>query len=100
MIHIIQCLCPQRHCILAVAYDDAVAPGDEAMQALKNGVQAMVSVGLIDPWCGFCESRELFYEDRITNFATMEEAQPALKACETEQLATAARRHWEKSSRN
>ena len=94
MIHIIQCLCPERHAILAVAYDDAVTTGAEALQMFQSMVQSMVLVttdgGGLNPWCGICESRDWFYEDGVTGFTTLAEAKPFLEKCQADQMATRA----------
>ena len=45
MIHIVQCLCPDRHCIMAVAYDDAVTDGEEAQRKLQGVIKQAVDAG-------------------------------------------------------
>jgi hypothetical protein len=87
MIHILQYLCPQRHCIVAVPYDaDEVTPAAaetflfEKFNALK-----------IRPWCGLCGSTDLRLEHGRTRFATMDEAAPYLAQSQLEQLMTMAR---------
>ena len=39
MIHVIQCLCPDRHCIFGMAYDPADISPEEAMQGFREVVQ-------------------------------------------------------------
>jgi hypothetical protein len=90
MIHIIQCLCPQRHCVLAVAYDPADMNGAEAMLLLKEGIESMIFRGIIDPWCGLCDSCEFHYEDNATVWASMEEAKPKLEKQQAAQMAMRA----------
>lgn len=91
MIHIVQCLCPDRHCIMAVAYDDAVTDGEEAQRKLQGVIkQAVDAGGVINPWCGICQSRDFYYEDGVTRFRTMEEAMPALEQGQRDQLASRA----------
>jgi hypothetical protein len=88
MIRIVQCLCPARHAILAVAYDPADIPehfnGDP--DGPRAGLKALVEEGItaeaINPWCGICGSREFNYEDAPTKFQTLEEARPALASLE------------------
>jgi hypothetical protein len=85
MIHITQCLCPQRHCILAIAWDAAdtttTMTPEIAVASLRALVAAAVlpGVGWMNPWCGICHSREFSYEDGVTAFRTMDEARPALE---------------------
>jgi hypothetical protein len=90
MIHIIQCLCPDRHCIFALAYDPADLSSPEAMQGFKEMVQAALDKKLANPWCGMCGSTLWSYEDAVTKFATIEEARPAMKETEADQMATRA----------
>lgn len=90
MIHIIQCLCPERHAILAVAYDDAATTGAEALQMFQSMVLVAVDGGGLNPWCGICQSREWFYEDGVTRFRTLAEAKPFLEQCAADQLASRA----------
>jgi hypothetical protein len=103
MVHIVQCLCPSRHCVLAVSYDPAnpdpeatVRTPEQGITALRTLVEAAISKSLINPWCGICGSRTFTYEDAETRWKTMEEAMPYLKASEAEQANV--RRHLQ--SRN
>lgn len=88
MIHIIQCLCPHRHCIMAIAYDsETIAPAD-AMLGLMVTVESAVEVKEINPWCHICQSRDWHYEDAPTRFKTIDEAEPVLKLMEQMQKDT------------
>lgn len=100
MIHIIQCLCPQRHCVLAVAYDDAKTTGKEALELFQSAVLMAVEGAGLNPWCGLCQSQDWFYEDGVTRFTTLEEAKPFLKQCEADQLASRAIIDETRASRN
>ena len=66
MIHILQVLCPKRHCLFALSYDD------EEIRALAVEADArrLLASGLIDPWCGICGSRHIHCEDGRTRFRT------------------------------
>jgi hypothetical protein len=66
MIHIIQCLCPDRHCIYGMAYDSADFKPGEAMIGFREMVQAAFDKKLFNPWCGICGSTVLSYEDCST----------------------------------
>lgn len=85
-VRIVQLLCPQRHCVLAVAYDTEHTTKEEAIEAIEHGRKAMK----IDPWCGLCASRELTFDDQPTVFKTMETAMPSLMAEQIKNLATRA----------
>jgi hypothetical protein len=90
LIHIIQCLCgPERHAILATAYDPNLIAPEKAMQDFKELV-SMAAQSWINQFCGLCGSRAWVYEDGVTRYATVEEALPPLKQNERDQLETAA----------
>jgi hypothetical protein len=89
---IAQCLCPQRHCIMA-AY--GVADSEEAASAeiawpLREAVDEALQAGLLNPWCGICKAgSEMWrYEVGRTKFRTKEEAAPLLQRLEAAQAAT------------
>lgn len=88
MIKIAQLLCPSRHCFMAIAFDGADRTDDEGARLLgEASYQHMVRNG----WkCALCGSMEYKIEIGETRFATMEQALPAIRACETDQLATRA----------
>lgn len=99
MVRLVQCLCPQRHAIIAVAYvpgetaaqehvsgpDDITLTEETAADYVRGIVEEMVHRGSMNPWCGICGSRDLFYEDAPTRFATMDEAQGPLREMEIDQ---------------
>jgi len=89
MIYIAQCLCPSRHCIIAVAFDekDGVNTTLEQFEVL---VKNYISEGKINPWCGICGSEQWSYEAGRTRFETMEEALPQLERLERQQSLTRA----------
>lgn len=96
-VHIVQLICPERHCILAVAYDpEAGTTEAEAIEAIEEGRKKMK----LNPWCGICNSRELTHEDRATEFATIEEAMPWLMETQAyNQLARAVIEHERSQTR-
>ena len=79
MIRITQWLCSNRHCILACAYDEK----DHTFEEMKVLVLAQATKLQINPWCGLCDSKKLFFEDAATPFKTMEEASGPLREAET-----------------
>lgn len=84
-VRIIQLLCPQRHCIVAIAYESP--NGEEIPENAQKLNDGLKSHGL-NPWCGICGSKQLQCEDRATGFRTLQEAQPHLEANERAQAIT------------
>lgn len=95
-VYLIQCLCPQRHCIAATAYE-AEGPSDESLAAFEADVKEMVALKSINPWCGICNSRDWHYEMAKTRYRTMEEAEGPLAEA---QAAQAAAREFFRRSKN
>lgn len=89
-IRLVQCLCPARHCITALAFAPAAMDDATAIRRLRAGVEAAIAAGALDPWCALCGSRDWRYEVGRTRFRTMEEARPALEEMEARQAATRA----------
>ena len=80
-VFILQCLCPARHCIAAIAYE-----GDQhetTCATLKEFLAEMIAGGQLHPWCGLCGSpaSSWFYEKGETAFESLQEAAPTLIAC-------------------
>ena len=89
-----QCLCPDRHTICATAGDatDVTDAQIAILVPLREQVDAILAAKTFNPWCGLCHApaSEWTYEVRRTAFTTMEEAEPALRRLEDEQIVTAA----------
>jgi len=88
---IVQALCgPARHCILTAAHE-ADTPA-RVEHALRHAVSAALVTRQLNPWCGICGARVegWVYETGRTPYATMAEAEPALRASEAAQTHTAA----------
>jgi hypothetical protein len=90
---IAQCLCPQRHCILAGAdeAEDAVA-AQAIVERLRETIATAQEAGVINPWCGLCNAatESWRYECSRTRFRSLAEAMPVLKESEGQQRLTAA----------
>lgn len=86
---LVQALCPDRHCILALASDELSA--DEARDRLKAFITVALAFGEINPWCGLCgaSAETWHYEVGPSRFASMEAARAALHAAEADQLESA-----------
>jgi hypothetical protein len=101
-IRIVQCLCPARHAFMGIAYlpgitsaqkelggtEDITLTVENAAPYLQSIVESMIASGGLHARCGICGSTELVYEDRVTIFATMEEALPRLREEERMQRVT------------
>jgi hypothetical protein len=89
---ICQCLCPDRHCILATAGTAESETEAEALvrAPLRRELVGLLKEGLLNPWCALCGSNRATwkYELRRTAFATIEEATPLLRELEERNLAT------------
>ena len=88
MIYIIQCLCPNRHAIVAIAYDPADISHDVALRGFRAQVEQLIEKQVMNPWCGICQSRDWTYEQRRSKYRTMEEAKPEIARLELEQMLT------------
>ena len=87
-----QCLCPQRHCILAAIHE---ADGEAEARAvilspLREQIEGMLKIKALNPWCGICRSpiERWSYEVGRTHWTTMAEAEPHVRQLEAEQIAT------------
>jgi hypothetical protein len=86
---IAQCLCPQRHAILAaagVAHDRADAELT-VLGPLIGRVRKLCTDEIINPWCGLCKAPEADwrYEVGRTRFTSMAEAETTLRGSEAAQ---------------
>jgi hypothetical protein len=91
---ICQCLCPDRHCILAAAGEaDTVTQAESAVRTpLRRKTLELLRDQTFNPWCALCGANRATwkYELRRTRFATMEEANPHLHETEAANMATNA----------
>src|SRR5882672_6857739 len=86
-----QLLCPQRHAILAATDEaDDAAAAQAIADELRRNVDAMIGSGAINPWCGICHAAKATWTVELvrTQWATMAQAMPALRAQERENIAT------------
>ncbi len=80
-VHILQLLCPQRHCLIGLAYDTQSMSVGDAKAALGRYAR-----DLSQDSCGLCGSAKLVVEDGPTLFQSVEEAQPALEELQAANL--------------
>jgi hypothetical protein len=89
MIHIVQCMCPCRHAIFAIAYDEKAIDTETATRGFAALVEGMIETNTIRRRCSICHKDvEFHYEDGVTKFQTMEEAMPHLKCLEDANIYT------------
>lgn len=104
ILRLVQCLCPSRHCIIAIPYEPGLSSAQwdassditlteaNAADYVQRIVARMIESGAINPWCGICKARiETWrYEDALTKFRTYEAAAAGLaKAQEANRIARA-----------
>ena len=83
-VHITQYLCPERHCIIAAAWEEGKDTQDNVEQELLTQMRQLK----INPWCGLCGSVKFHFETAPTRFPSLAEALPSLKVCEALQALT------------
>lgn len=81
-VYITQLLCPKRHAILGLAWEEDQLDHDRAVGLIKDGIRVMK----VNPWCGICGSRDLKYESGATIFSSVDEAMPHLMQLVAENL--------------
>ena len=86
MVWITQLLCPERHCLIAVAWDDKERTSVDGDALIKVMSEKMA----LRPWCALCGSKQLHTEHGKTSWTTMEEALPHIKATEAANIASRA----------
>ena len=89
-VHICQMLCPERHAIFALAYEEEEMSDEDAIQHANATLDEAVQSGIMNRWCGICGSKDLKPECGRTKFTTMEEAKPHLKKAQEENLVSRA----------
>jgi len=100
---IVQCLCPQRHALLAIVIDNSEFSDDQLIAAMHVCVDALIAgrgkeipgmpAERINPWCGMCGAPRLDWTIELQwtkNFETWQDAIDALRDCEARQLVGAA----------
>lgn len=81
-IHLVQLLCPNRHCIIAAAWEE----GRTTYEATVTFMRASFA-GMGGEWlCGLCRAAELKFEDGLMPFNSMAEAAPELARLAAENM--------------
>lgn len=84
-VRIVQCLCPHRHCILAIAYEADTGEADpERTELLRRSVNEAINTKQMNPHCGIClaTTDRWEYEDNATVWPSLEAAAPTLRNTE------------------
>lgn len=85
---LVQCLCPQRHCISAIAFlniDD-----EHAAAMMQAALRELLDAHRLNPWCGLCGAKaETWCYEVATLKAEWDEAVEELKASARAQCETA-----------
>jgi hypothetical protein len=89
VIRIAQLLCPQRHAVLAIPYDEADMTPESVAELLREATAEGIENRKLKPSCFICgaPAETWHIEDGRTRFVTMSEAMPSLKAAEAANLA-------------
>jgi hypothetical protein len=88
---IVQLLCPERHAIMAVAYERT---DESRLNEMSEGIKAAMKEGNLRWECGICKdtdgpkSIDLHFEEGPTRFGTVEEAMPHLRKIEEENIVS------------
>lgn len=93
IVKLCQCLCPERHCIMACAAEIKGEITEAQLQkTLSEAIDALIRDKKINSHCGLCgaEKETFTFEVKDTPWESQEEAQPFLAAAELAQLHTAA----------
>ena len=94
MVYLAQCLCPQRHCLLALPMEQEDPATAEAF--LRVQLTTLLNLAIdhyqwLNPWCELCKAPRAQWHIEVgrTRFTTLAEALPHLKHSEADQLASA-----------
>jgi hypothetical protein len=86
MIWISQWLCPERHCSIAMAWDDT----EETREAIEEKGEAVYARGSINRYCGICRG-DLHVVHGRTKFNTIDEAMGPLLEMERANMTSRTR---------
>lgn len=91
-VHLVQCLCPARHTIMAIAGEDPPASAEQTLIQLRDAIEQTIAAGRINPRCELCQAPrdQWTFETATLENRTLAEVLPALKREEAAQLATQA----------
>lgn len=85
-----QCLCPERHAIMAAA-GEAAGPGDaehKIARPLREKIEELLADDVLNPWCGICRAPRATWKWEIgrTRWTSLAEIKPELEKVEAENI--------------
>lgn len=91
-VHLVQCLCPARHCIMASAGQEPPGTAAESLAIVKEAIEAAIAAKKINPYCAICRAPREHWNFEVATIPgrTLEELRPALEREERNQAQTAA----------
>jgi hypothetical protein len=96
---IAQAICPWRHCLCTVAFDEAHVSKEEGSRQVLTYLEAEITAGRLHLRCEICNSTTIKVELGRTRFASIAEAIPAIRANQQHQKETRQRvEHARRSS--
>jgi hypothetical protein len=89
---LLQCLCPARHCIIALAGEAPPATAEEMKDRAVVALEAAIESKAINPWCELCKAPRGFWSFEVAELPgrTLAEIMPELKRQEAAQMQTQA----------
>jgi hypothetical protein len=72
--------------MMAIAWEEFNMTPQEAESSLRQIVEDGVTRGLVKPCCGVCGSEDLRYEDGVTRFDSLNEAEGEIIQIQAENL--------------
>lgn len=85
-VYLVQLLCPERHCVLAAAFEEGENTPDKVIAEMKEQMKQ----NNINPWCGLCGSPKLTFETAPTKYDSLQAAAPVLFEEQLKQMFTRA----------
>lgn len=89
---LLQCLCPARHCIIALAGEAPPATAESMREQAIAGLESAIASKTINPWCELCQAPRDQWTFEVAELPdrTLAEIMPELKRQEAAQIRSAA----------
>lgn len=89
---LLQCLCPSRHCIIALAGEAPPATAENMTEQARAGLDGAIASKAINPWCELCNAPRDQWAFEVAEIPgrTLADVLPELRRNEAEQLASQA----------
>lgn len=91
-VHLVQCLCPARHCIMAATFQEPPGIQEQALELLRGSIEQTIAGGRLNPQCEICKAPrdQWSFEIATIDGVTLDEIMPALRHQEAAQMQTQA----------